>query len=120
MTRPATGALPFIAPAPDHRQQFEVACTHRRRRAGHCRRPDLRLDSSFSHERGGWNTLSATGEASGEDSAWSVQTGVAVAAAVTASRHYRIERLVTVHDEHVEVADTITNTRPVTCAAAAP
>ena len=109
---PPTGPLPFIAPEQDHREQFTVLCTPGGGLMLTVGGREYAIDSSFSHERGGWNVLSAAGEATGEDGAWSAQVGIAEGGfAVTAeAEDYRIERLVLVHDEHIEVADTITNT----------
>lgn len=109
---PPTGPLPFIAPERDHREQFTVNCAPGGGILVTVGGREYALDSSFSHERGGWNALSASQEPTGEDGAWSVQVGIAEGGfAVTAqAADYRIERLVTVHDEYIEVADTVTNT----------
>ena len=105
---PPTGPLPFIAPEADHDEDFGVQCMRGGGIIVTVGGRDYAFDSGFSHERGGWNTLSAIDEATGEAGAWSVD--VRPMHVVAAAADYRLERTVTVHDEYIAIEDTITNT----------
>lgn len=105
---PPTGPLPFIAPEEDHAEPFQAICTPGGGLLVTVGGREYRFDSSFSHERGGWNTLNASGPPTGEGGEWRVE--VSATRLVATAADYRVERRVTLHDEYIEIADTITNT----------
>lgn len=108
---PPTGPLPFIAPATEHRVEFTAECAPGGGVTITVGGQTWAFDSEFSHERGGWNVLSGTGAATGEDG-WAPQVqrvdGGFLVRATAAD--YTIERRVRVFDEYVRVEDAITNT----------
>ncbi len=108
---PPTGPLPFIAPEVDHHVDYQVNCTPGGGLAVTVGGRTYGITSEFSHERGGWNTLSAAGDAAGEDG-WAprvraVEDGFVVEATAA---DYTLERRVLLHDEYISVEDTVTNT----------
>jgi len=109
---PPTGELPFIAPEMAHRADYDLRLSEGGGIVVTVGGREHAIHSAFSHERGGWNTLSATGEATGEGG-WSVSVAPATGGPFEAqaqAEDYALRRVVTSHDEFISVEDTVTNT----------
>ncbi|HUS80663.1 MAG TPA: hypothetical protein VM283_05295, partial [Armatimonadota bacterium] len=106
---PPTGPLPFIAPAKPA-SGYAVSSTPGGGVLVTVAGQQFRLDSSFTHERGGWNVLSGTGAAEGEEG-WQVEVQPAAGgfSAHARARDYAIERTVSTEDECIAIEDTVTN-----------
>ena len=106
-----TGPLPFIAPEADHREDYQATCTPGGGIAVTIAGRSYAVDSGFSHERGGWNTLGASGAASGE-AGWAPQVGLLEGGFMVraTAADYTLERRVYPRAEHIAVEDTVTNT----------
>ncbi len=108
---PPTGELPFIAPEKDHKVDYDLRLSEGGGIVVTVGGREYAIDSAFSHERGGWNRLSAREQAEGEDG-WGVRVTETDEGAVADARaaDYTLERTVTRHNEYVTVEDTVTNT----------
>ena len=106
-----TGPLPFIAPEVDHREDYQANCLPGGGITVTIAGRSCAIDSGFSHERGGWNTLGASGEPSGEG-AWAPQMGLLEGGFVVraTAADYTLERRVYPREECIAVEDTVTNT----------
>lgn len=110
-TPAAAGPLPFIAPETDHREHYQATGAPGGGIAVTIGGRTFAVESGFSHERGGWNTLGAPGGARGEEG-WAPQVGLLEGGFVVraTAADYTLERRVYPRAEYIAVEDTVTNT----------